>query len=216
MTIISNSRAKHQTVKSPKQPAKPTNNHQTRQNMSSYTNAWGDSADPDHAQLHQGPARQATVVTQSSENYPGSMVQLDGASNVPRRSNIRPSMQAARSASDREVRRRRGQTGLMRGPESSTELDQHYPNINFSELQNDLSRVAVPQHSALLTVMHVTANDIAGSHATHRIECRAWRKVTLRVRFGSYGRAPMRQVQGRSMTRRRANRYETLFMVQAA
>lgn len=54
----------------------------------------------------------------------------------------------------------------MRGPESSTELDQHYPNINFSELQNDLSRVAVPQHSALLTVMHVTANDIAGSHAT--------------------------------------------------
>ena len=136
--------------------------------MSSYTNAWGDSADPDHAQLHQGPARQAMVVTQSSDDYPGSgsMVQLDGDINVPRRSNIRPSMAAARSASDRDLRRRRGRTDNMRGPESSTELDQHYPNINFSELQNDLSRVAVPQHSALLTVMHVTANDIAGSHAT--------------------------------------------------
>ncbi|KAM0703421.1 hypothetical protein Q7P35_009360 [Cladosporium inversicolor] len=132
--------------------------------MSGHTNAWGDSADPGHARLHQGPARQPMVVTHSSDNYPGSMVLLDGASNVPRRSNVRPSTAAARSASDRDIRRRRGQTGGTRGPDSSTELDRHYPAIHLTNLQNDLSRAAVPQHGALLTVMHVTANDIADSH----------------------------------------------------
>jgi len=85
--------------------------------MSSYTTAWGDGVDPQQAQLHQGPARQAAV-TQSTKDHPASTAQVS------------------------------------------------YPEINFTELQHDLSRIQVPQHGTLLTVMHVTANDLADSHAT--------------------------------------------------
>ena len=139
--------------------------------MSSYTNAWGEGADSQPGKLHQGPARQAALVTSTTHDQSASTAQVD-TSNGLQRSNIRPSLAAARSASDRDIRRRRGQTGLMRGPESSTEsareraVDRHFPEINFAELQDNLSRVEVPQHGALLTVIHVTAEDLADSHAT--------------------------------------------------
>jgi hypothetical protein len=85
--------------------------------MPSHTTAWGDSVDPQQAQLHQGPARQA-IVTQSTHDHPASTAQIS------------------------------------------------YPEINFTELQRDLSRIQIPQHGTLLTVMHVTAKDLADSHAS--------------------------------------------------
>lgn len=140
--------------------------------MPSYTNAWGEGEDSQPAMLHQGPARQAALVTQTTHDQSASTAHVDGASNGLQRSNIRPSLAAARSASDRDIRRRRVRTGLTRGVESSIEsareraVDRHFSEINFAELQNDLSRVEFPQHGALLTVIHVTAEDLAESHAT--------------------------------------------------
>lgn len=139
--------------------------------MSTNTNAWGDGTNPHPAQLHQGPARQASMVTQSTNNHSASSAQFDGSSNGLSRSNIRPSLAAARSASDRDLRRRRSQTCLVRGLEFSTEsardraVDRHFPEITFAELQDNLSRVQIPQGGTLLTVMHVTANGLADSHA---------------------------------------------------
>ena len=137
--------------------------------MSRHNNAWGEGADSQPAVLHQGPARQAmmTQTTDTAHDPAASTVQVDDASNGLRRSNIRPSLAAARSASDRDIRRRRGQTGVVRDLESSTEsarervVDRNSSEINFTELQDDLSRVEVPQHGALLTVIHVTADDLA-------------------------------------------------------
>jgi hypothetical protein len=160
-----NSQITTSTIETNQQP------FQTRHNMSINTNAWGDGANPHPAQLYQGPARQAMVTTQSTNNHPTSMAQIDGASNCLSRSKIRPSLAAARSASDRDLRRRRGQTGLMRGLKSSTEsararaVDRRFFEINFAELQDNLSRVQIPRGGTLLTVMHVTANDLADSHA---------------------------------------------------
>ena len=142
--------------------------------MSRYTNAWGEGADSQPAMLHQGPARQAMVTqtTETAHDHAASTVQVNDASNGLRRSNIRPSLAAARSASDRDIRRRRGQTGVVRDLESSTEsarervVDRNSSEINFAELQDDLSRVEVPQHGALLTVIHVTTDDLADSQAT--------------------------------------------------
>lgn len=139
--------------------------------MSSSTNARGEGVDAQPAMPHQGPAEQA-IGTQTTHHRSASTVQVDAASNGLQRSNIRPSLTAARLASERDIRSRRGQTGLMRGPESSTEsarertIDRHFPEINFAELQNDLSRVEVPQHGVLLTVIHVTAEDLADNHST--------------------------------------------------
>lgn len=140
--------------------------------MADSTIAWGNGVKPHPAQLHQGPARQAMVTTHSTNHHPASTVQVDGTNNGLSRSNIRPSLAAARSASDRDLRRRRSQTGLVRGLEPSTEsareraVDRHFTEINFAELQDNLSRVQIPQGGALLTVMHVTANDLVDSHAT--------------------------------------------------
>lgn len=119
--------------------------------------------------LYQGPARR--VLAQSNHDHPASTAQVDRTDGL-QRSNIRLSLAAARSASDRDIRRRRGQTGLTRGVEPSTEsareraVDRYFPEINFAALQNDLSRVEVPQHGALLTVIHVTAEDLADSRPT--------------------------------------------------
>ena len=85
--------------------------------MPSYTTTWGDGVDPQQAQLHQGPARQA-MVTQSTHDHRASTAHIS------------------------------------------------YPEINFTDLQRDLSHVEISQHGALLTVMHVTANGLIGSHAT--------------------------------------------------
>ena len=132
--------------------------------MSSYINAWGEDVNAQPAMLHQGPARKALM--QSTHDHPASIAQVDGANGL-QRSNIRPSLAAARSASDRDVRRRRAQTGLTRGVEPATEsarertLDRH-----FAELQNDLTRVEIPQHGALLTVIQVAAEDLVNSHPT--------------------------------------------------